>query len=414
MDVEILSVGEEILLGEIPDTNASHMARAMVALGLKPRHFQAVGDEIAEISAAFRLAFSRSQVVLVTGGIGPTEDDLTREGLCEAAGGIGLDFHPEVLQWMAERVGRRIEELSACNRKQAMVPHGAQILRNEWGTAPGLYLQHGGSHVFVMPGVPREMKGLLEKYVVPILREKLPGRGATRVKVLHCFGIPESNLNERIRDLMARGANPDVGTRVGYGVVSVRAVARGADEGEAQGRLDMVCAVLRERLADGIFGEDGDTLASVAARLLIEKRLTAAIAESCTGGMLSGTLTQVPGISAAFVEGLVVYSNAAKVLRASVPKEIVEAKGAVSPEVAEALAVGVRQGLAADVGIGVTGIAGPTGGTPEKPVGLVYVASSSRDGVEVLQRQLRGDRDQVRERTVQIALDLLRRTVMRL
>ncbi|MCX7804359.1 MAG: competence/damage-inducible protein A [Planctomycetota bacterium] len=415
MDAEILSIGEELLLGETVDTNSAWIARQLAGAGIRARRFQTVGDELAEIVAAFRLAISRSGLIVATGGLGPTEDDLTREGLCEACGGIGMEFHPEVLQWMSDRVGRPVESLAECNRRQAMVPRGAAMFRNEWGTAPGIYLERDGRHIFLLPGVPREMRGLFEKYVLPIVREKLvPRDERIIVRELHCFGIPESDLNQRIREYMRRGANPDVGTRVAQGVCSVRLVARGRTERDALGVLEPVERRIRELLGEYIFGQDGDTLASVCARVLLSKGLTAAIAESCTGGLLCGALTAIPGISRSFLEGAVVYSNEAKTLRAGVPAALIAERGAVSAEVAAALAEGIRKGLGADIGLSVTGIAGPAGGTPRKPIGLVYFGCSSRLGTETLQRKFPGERDLVRERSVQTALDILRRTAMRL
>ncbi len=415
MDAEILSIGEELLLGETVDTNSAWIARMLSCAGVKARHFQTVGDELAEIKAAFRLAMSRSGLIVATGGLGPTEDDLTREGLCEACGGIEMEYRPEVLRWMSERVGRPMESLAECNKRQAMVPRGAAMFRNEWGTAPGIYLERDGRHIFLLPGVPREMRGLFEKYALPIVREKF-ARGGERilVKELHCFGIPESDLNQRICECMRRGANPDVGTRVAQGVCSVRMVARGRTEQEAAEAMAQVESRIREALSEYIFGEDSDTLASVCARILLSKGLTVAIAESCTGGLLCGALTAIPGISRSFLEGAVVYSNDAKILRAGVPAGLIAEKGAVSAEVAAAMAEGIRKGLGADIGIGVTGIAGPTGGTPEKPVGLVYFGCSSRIGTETFHRRFPGERDTIRERSVQTALDMLRRAAMRI
>ena len=410
---EVLSIGDELLYGHITDTNAAWLARRLLALGLPVAHFQTVGDELSEIASAFRLALSRAEVVLATGGLGPTEDDLTVAGLAQALG-LPLECREEVLDQMASRLRRPKEQLTGPDRKQAYLPQGAAALRNDWGTAPGVRCLTGQERVvFLMPGVPREMEGIFETWIVPWLKEHGPRRLGVAMKHLHTFGVPEAVIGARIRELMRPGTNPDVGTRVSGGVVTVRVLARGESREEAEKIMAPVVVRVREALSDCLFGEDGKTLAEATADALLERRLTVAIAESCTAGLATAMLAGVPGISASLLEGAIVYSNEAKVRECGVRPETLAEHGAVSAEAARELAEGIRRRAGADFGLAITGIAGPTGDTPDKPVGLVLFAVAGPAGTEVAERRFPGhDRNVVRERAAHWALDLLRRAAL--
>ncbi|MFH0937913.1 MAG: competence/damage-inducible protein A [Planctomycetota bacterium] len=409
----LLTIGDELLLGEILDTNRLYLAQQLLPLGITVVCADTVGDEIADIVDAFKRALSRADIVLATGGLGPTADDLTMEALAKVFG-VDLVFHPEVMEQIAQRFNRPISELPPSNRKQAWVPRGARVLRNDFGTAPGVhYPTSAGQHVFLMPGVPREMKGLLAEHVLPFLRERFPSNHVIVIKTLHCFGIGESVLGERVKDLMQPGRNPDVGTRVNAGVVTLRLVARGATEAEAQATLQPALAIAREALKDGLFGTDDETLSSATLKALVSRRKTVAIAESCTAGLVAALLTDTPGSSAALLEGAVVYSNAAKIRACGVKPETIAAYGAVSAETARELAVGIRERAGADIGVSVTGIAGPDGGTAVKPVGLVYFGVATANGAQTFERRLPGrDRAMIRERAAMQALDLIRRAAL--
>ena len=414
MRTEILSIGDELLYGHVTDTNAAWLGRQLLALGLPASHFQTVGDEMPDIVAAFRLALSRADLILATGGLGPTEDDLTMEALAQTAG-VPLTHREEVLDQMAARFKRSKSELNPGNRKQALVPEGAAVLRNDWGTAPGVHFTtRDGKHVFLMPGVPREMEGLFRTWIAPYLREcASAGKRCVLVKHFHSFGLPESTAGERLKDLMRAGLNPDVGTRVAGGVVSVRVVAHGESPEAAQRLLDPVAARVREALGEQLFGEDDVTLPEAAARALLDRSLTVAFAESCTAGLVAAMLARVPGVSASLREGVVVYSNEAKTRYAGVRPETLAAHGAVSPETARELAEGIRERAGTDLAVSVTGLVGPDGGTPEKPVGLVFFAVATPRGTQVEERRFLGlDRNTVRERAAHTALDLLRRAVL--
>jgi len=410
---ELLSIGDELLLGDITDTNVGYMARHLRVLGIRVIHFQTVGDELPDVIAAFKLALSRADVILATGGLGPTDDDLTLEAVAHAVG-VPLEHREEVMDQMAARLKRPKEQLSGANRKQANIPKSAIVLRNDWGTAPGLRVPApNGKEIFLMPGVPREMKGLFETWVVPILKERFPNREVLCVKQVHTFGVGESYIGEQIKDLMAQGRNPDVGTRVQDGTCTVRIVARAKSEAEGQALIAPVLARIREQLKAGLFGEDDETLVDATAKLLLNKKKTVAVAESCTAGLLAGLLGRVSGISASLLEGAVTYSNEAKVRTCGVKVETLKAHGAVSEETAKELAEGIRKRAGADFGVSVTGVAGPDGGTTEKPVGLFYVGIAHTGGAQAHRYFFPGfDRNSFRERAAMQALEMLRRAIL--
>lgn len=407
---EILSIGDELLLGEIVDTNGPYMAQRLVPLGLSVGHYQTCGDDMDEIVAAFKLALSRSDVVIATGGLGPTDDDLTMEAVAQVFG-VPLEHREEVLDQMAARLKRPKDQLSGSNRKQALLPKGAHVLRNDWGTAPGVrYSTPDGKHVFLMAGVPREMKGIYGTWVVPFLKEHYTRGETIEVRHLAAYGIPESRIGERLKDLMGHGHNPDVGTRVSGGCCVVRIVARAKSKAEAETLLAPAVLRVREALKEGLYSEDDETVADATGRLLIERRKTVALAESCTAGLATSLLAGVPGISAVLRESAVVYANDAKVRACGVREATLAAHGAVSEQTACELAQGIRKCSGADLGVSVTGIAGPDGGTAEKPVGLFFVGIASAKGVVAHKFHFAGlDRNIFRERAANAAIDLLRR-----
>ena len=409
----LLSIGDELLLGEIVDTNMPFIARHLRELGILVIGTETVGDELPDIRAVFERAIARGDLVVATGGLGPTEDDLTLAALA-AALGVELEFRSEVLDQMAERLKRSVSSFSASNRKQACLPKGAEILRNDWGTAPGVHCRAaGGQHIFLMPGVPREMEGLLRERILPYLRTQVPSGQAVVLKILHAFGIPESIVGERLHARMQAGQNPDVGTRVGGGIVTVRLVAHGPTLESAQAVLAPALEQVRAALQEGLFGEDEQTLAGATLAALKSAGKTVAIAESCTAGLVAARLAEAPGASAALLEGAVVYSNAAKIRTCGVKPETLSVHGAVSAQTAGELALGIRLRAKADLGVSVTGIAGPDGGTPSKPVGLVYFGVATEKGVQTLERHYPGlARNTLRDRVAMQALDLLRRAAL--
>ena len=420
MRIELVSTGDELVLGEIADTNAAEIAAALEGEGLAVSRVTVVGDDREDIASAYREALARADVVIATGGLGPTEDDLAREALGTVMG-EALEASSSAERMIAERLGRPLLET---DRRQAMAPRGAELLENRRGSAPGLRATVGGGTIYILPGVPHEMRGMLREKVLPeIVRASRPsdrsaGRGRTfsarRYLVVH--GMPEAEVSRRLEGVAheKEDGTVRVGTRTRSGVITVRLRATAATGDGAARLAEEALEVARGRLGEAVAGEGDRTLAELVAEAALGKNLTLAVAESCTGGMIASALVAVPGISEALVEGTVAYSNGAKVRRLGVSEELIEQKGAVSPEVARAMAAGARERSGADLAVAATGIAGPGGGTEAKPVGLVYIATATRAGTEAIERRFRGARQVVRDRTTQTALWLLLEEARRL
>lgn len=406
MRAEVVSVGTELLLGQIVDTNAAYLARVLSDLGISLYRRTTVGDNMDRLLAALLRALNDADIVITIGGLGPTMDDITRDGLAAAMGDtLRMD------EAIAERLRRffrsRGMPVLESNLRQAMVPTHGRALDNPNGTAPGLLFEKDGKIGIALPGPPNEFIPMVENHVAPYLREKTGNVGTIRSKVLRVVGVGESVAEDKLKDLM-QDANPTVAPYAKVGEVHLRVTAK-ADTAEAAERLIAErAALVRERLGDAIYGEDEETLEQAVVALLKVRGQTVATAESCTGGLVAQRITDVPGSSAVFPGGVVVYSNEAKTDLIGVPAEMLARVGAVSPEVGQALAEGARRRFAADYGIGITGIAGPDGGTPEKPVGLVYMAVAHEGGCDVEQANFIGSRQIVRHRASTTALNMLR------
>ncbi|MGH7394823.1 MAG: competence/damage-inducible protein A [Candidatus Methylomirabilales bacterium] len=411
MNAEILTVGTELLLGQIVDTNAAFIAERLAEAGIDVYFKTTVGDNPARIEAAVRQALGRAQVVLCTGGLGPTEDDLTRDVVAKVTG-RPLRLNPAVLAQIQARFARRGIPMARNNERQAQVPEGALVLENPRGTAPGLLLRVDPEQtVVLLPGVPAEMRPMLTEIVLPRLREVYGLKGRIRSRVLRTTGVSESKVDELLGDLWAE-RNPTIALLARSGEIHVRLTAKAETEAELTHLLDGREAQVRERLGDIVFGRDEESLEVIVGRLLLARRLTLAVAESCTGGLVGHRITNVPGSSAYFDRGVVVYSNQAKTALLGVPAELIAAKGAVSAEVAAAMAEKMREGAGVDLALAVTGIAGPTGGSPEKPVGLTYIALAHSGGVAAHEFRFFTDRDLNKQRAAQTALDLVRRHLL--
>jgi nicotinamide-nucleotide amidase len=408
MDAVILSIGTELTFGQTVDTNSAWLSRRLAEVGIPVLMHATVPDDLEPIRAEIVRAAGLADLVIVTGGLGPTEDDLTRHALA-AAMGVELEFRAPMLEQIRAFFAARKREMPDSNRLQAMFPVGSEAVENTCGTAPGIHARCGKATVFVMPGVPREMQVMFERDLLPGLTAA--GGGAVILpRTLHTFGAGESDIGTRILDLMQRGRNPLVGTTAQQLIIGVRIHAHGQTRAAAEALLESTTDEIKRRLGPLVFGQDADTLAVAVGRLLKARGRTVATAESCTGGLLAGSFTDVPGSSAYFLDGVVTYSNAAKTELLGVPAELLARHGAVSPQVAEAMAVGCRARLHSDYALSITGIAGPDGGTPEKPVGLVYIGLADAAGCEVSERRL-GEtltRSEIRDRTCKLALDKLR------
>jgi len=412
MKAVILSIGDEVLTGEVADTNAAWLAERLVELGVEVSYHTCVGDVEDHIEQSLRYAARRVNLVVASGGLGPTEDDLTRHGAAKAAN-VTLELHEESLAAIEERFHRYGRPMPAQNRIQAMVPDGATVLPNTEGTAAGFVMRVGDAYAAFLPGVPREMRAMFDRGLAPFIT-KLPfERRAVRVERFHTFGVPESVVNEKLGSLMLRGANPLIGLRVSGGVISVKLLASGVDAKAAERVLAPAAEAVRQRLGEAIFGTGNDTIEAAVARLLEHHSKTIAVAESVTGGLIGHLLTNVPGISRFLREDLVTYSNEAKAELLGVPAEMLESVGAVSEEVARAMAEGVRKRAKADIGLSTTGIAGPTGGRPGKPVGLVYVALAAEADTRVERVTFVGGREVIKDRAAKYALNMLRLHLMK-
>ncbi len=407
----ILSVGEEILAGDVADTNAREVAEALRQRGLAPRLLCCAGDRVEDIAAALDLATRSAALVVVTGGLGPTRDDVTRAGLARAAGEDLVEDSTALDGIIAffQRLGRPMAE---SNRLQALRPQSARALPNALGTAPGLAMELHSATVFVLPGVPAEMRVMLEQAVLPWVEERCGAPApAARVKV-HAHGLPESEAGERIADLMERGADPQVGVTVAAGIITVTVTSRSGAAPAGRAEVERVAAEVERRLGACAFARDGETLEEAVVRLLLERDLKIALAESCTGGLVARLVARVPGASGTLLEGTVAYANEAKTRRLGVDAALIERHGAVSTEVALALARGAAVQAGAQVAVSTTGIAGPGGGSAEKPVGLVYFGLWLA-GREWARRVLfTGDRETIQLRAAHYALDLVRRGVL--
>ncbi len=399
----IIAVGDELTCGATVDTNSAYLSRRLCERGIATLRQVTVGDDAGAIAAAVSAAAGDAGVVLVTGGLGPTADDLTRQGLARAMGAKLREDRRQAERIAAFFAARR-RPMKPSNRAQALIPAGAEPLDNDCGTAPGIAARVGSAEVFVLPGPPREMEAMFEVRVLP----RLPSAGAIASRTLHAFGAGESDIGEEIADLMGREQNPTVGTTAEAGVITVRITATGGCRRAAEDAAEKIAGEIRWRLGELVFGAGGQTLAEVVGGGLRAAGATLAVAESCTGGMLGGMITAAAGASDYFLGGVTAYANRAKVALLGVDAGLVDAQGAVSGPVAEAMAEGVRRKLGADYGLAVTGIAGPAGGSADKPVGLVFIGIASGGGTSARRHIFGGDRDTVRRRAALAALNHLR------
>jgi len=407
MKAEIIAAGSELLTPDRVDTNSLFLTAELNKLGIEVTRKAIVGDNRGDIRDAFAQALARADVVIATGGLGPTEDDLTREAVAELLG-RKLESNPAVLRTIQERFRSIGRQMADVNARQAMVPEGAQVLENLRGTAPGLWLESEGRIIILLPGPPKEMEALFSRQVA----ERLATRaGGTRLveRDLRVAGMTESDLDQLIAPIYTK--YPDVHTTIlaAPGEIQVQPRIWAADVRAAEKLLDEMVERFTIALGDNLFTVKGESLEEVVADALIQNHATISTAESCTGGLVAERLTRIPGSSSYFLGGVVSYSNELKSAWADVPPELIQSRGAVSAEVAIALAEGIRLRTCSTLGMGITGIAGPGGGTSEKPVGLVHIALAG--GGAPRERGLRfpGDRERVRWQASQVALDMVRR-----
>lgn len=402
----VISVGNEVLSGATIDTNTGYLNGKLFSIGINVVSSYTVGDDIDSIVRVLKLASEDGDAVLVTGGLGPTDDDLTREAIAKFLGSE-LQFDEKLLKRIEKFFLDRRLQMPVTNKVQAYIPAGTKSLTNNVGTAPGIEVQVKGKLIFAMPGVPAEMKQMFEEAVLPELR-KSAGEQAIVVRKLNCFGTGESNIAELLGGIMERGRNPLVNSTAQCGVITLHIIATAKTKEKAEEKAESEEELLRGKLGEWVYGTGEQSLAEVVGEKLAGQGKRIAVAESCTGGTLAKLLTDATGASRYFMQGWVTYSNESKISELGVPGELIDKYGAVSREVAESMARCAREKSSTDFAIGITGIAGPSGASEQKPIGLVYISVDSDDKCESKRFIFSGSRDMVRFRAANAALNMVR------
>jgi nicotinamide-nucleotide amidase len=403
----IISVGNELLNGNTVDTNSNWLAGRLLTASIPVIYTCTVPDVVSDIKNAIENASAKADIILITGGLGPTDDDLTRDGIAQFLS-VKLEYHPEIEEKIKKFFAVRNYPMAEKNKIQSFLPAGTSEIENDLGTAPGIFCEKDKKIIASLPGVPSEMKQMFDKSILPRIG-KFAGGDFIVVRKVRCIGAGESAIAEMLGDLMSRDRNPLINCTVDCGIITLHIVARAKDKGKAAALaardIQRLCGILGKL----VYGLDEQTLSQVVGQKLLDMKKTLAVAESCTGGLIAKMITDVPGSSGYFLNGWVTYSNESKTSELGVKKELIEKAGAVSSEVAAAMAEGAREKSGADFAISITGIAGPDGGSEQKPVGLVYISIALPQGVET-EKHLFGprDRDFIRQRAAQTALNLLR------
>jgi nicotinamide-nucleotide amidase len=412
---EIIAVGSELLLGGRTDSNSLLITEELAALGIEVRFKSVVGDDRADIVRVLKTAVSRAKIIIMTGGLGPTVDDCTREAIAEAAG-RKLTRRKEAFRAMHERLAQWHRSPNKGQLRQALIPTGAGVVANPVGSAPGFWLSWRGATVVSLPGVPAEMTAMMRESVIPLFASQFAHRGHVgkpiKREVFHTWGLPEAEIDAKLHGLIPKNAPVDLGLLASPMGVLVSLTTK-PDREAASDMWAALSDSVRIRLGEWIFAEGADSMEVVVGRLLLNEHHMIALAESCTGGLIGHRLTQVPGSSAYVDRGIICYSNTAKIDLLGVPARLIQRHGAVSAEVAAAMAKGVRERSGVSIGLSVTGIAGPGGGTSTKPVGLVYVGLNANNGdAFTREHRFHGDRSVIKQRSSQAALDVLRRWLL--
>ena len=410
MNVEVISIGDELLLGTVVDTNSAYIARRLTGVGAEVTYKTTVGDDASMVENAVRQALERADVVIVTGGLGPTRDDITKRII---AGILNrpLVLDELILKRVKEHFERRNMEMPAINTNQAMVPKGAKAFASPLGTAPAIMIKEKNSLLVMLPGVPSEMKSLFDEHVLPAIAERAKGIVIVH-RTLHICGITESKIEQMLTGEVRGLARGEIAYLPQHTGVDLRLTARAVSKEKALKKIRNIEEKIEGVLGEAVWGKDDDTLEQVVGYLLSMKRKTISLAESCTGGLIMDMITNVPGSSSYFIGGVVAYSNEIKTGKLKVPKSFLKESGAVSKEVALAMAEGVRRYASSDIGLSITGIAGPSGATPDKPVGLVCLALAWEVGSASEQHNFLGSRRQIKEQSAVTGLDMLRRHLL--
>jgi len=411
LSAEIIAVGSELLTPTKTDTNSLWLTEKLNGIGIEVKLKTIVGDDRARLEETIRDALRRSDIVIATGGLGPTEDDITRD-VSAAAVGRELVFHEELVDDLRERFERWGREMPEINKRQAYVIEGATILPNPNGSAVGMAIEIGEKFFVVLPGPPRENQPMFENFILPKLREKA-GEIFVKRRILRVSGMGESAVDEAIAPIYTQYENPQTTILFNRSEIEIHLTAQNKTEAQADSLLEDVAKKIHDKLGAAVFAANGETLEEVVGKLLTKNKKTLSVAESCTGGLIGERLTDASGASGFFIEGVIAYANEAKIRTLNVSPELINQHGAVSAEVAEAMAKGIRERAQTDFGISVTGIAGPNGGSDEKPVGLVFIGYSDDAQTKSLKIILPGDRYLIRWRASSAALDFLRRKILK-
>ncbi len=408
MKVEILTIGNELTSGEVVDTNASFMAEALAQAGMDVAFITTTGDDPWRIQDALLRAQERADAVAVSGGLGPTKDDITASAAAQALG-LRLVMNKEILEDLRNRFAQRGMEMPASNAKQAFFPQQAEIIPNPKGTACGFVLRRPGKIFIFLPGVPRELKFLFRENVIPLLEKERKEKVVVRSSTLKVFGFTESGIADLLKDVDPASFSAALAYLPRFPENHVKITVKGTSADEVEGKLRLLEQIVREKLQGRVIASDAETLEEIVGQLLLSNEATLSVAESCTGGLVAHRLTQIHGSSGYLERGVVVYSNSAKTQMLGVPESLIAAQGAVSAEVVEKMAEGIRRLSNTTLGLAVTGIAGPGGGSEEKPVGTVFIALSASEGTVSKKYQFWGDRDQIKTISAYTAIDWVRR-----
>ena len=412
MRAEIVAIGSELVSGQGLDTNSQWLSRALEAHGIPVAFHTTIGDQLDDHVSTFRIAAGRAELVIMTGGLGPTQDDLTREALAATAQ-VSLREDPGSLEAIRRMFARRNRPMADRNKVQALFPQGAEPLPNRVGTAPGIWMELGPTTFACLPGIPSEMKVMFHEHVLPRLRRRGWINRSIIERKINLFGRGESDIEADALDLTARGRVPEVGITAHDATISLRIRGEGANEEEALRQTEATAALIHQRFGSMVLGEGALDVPEAVVAQLERTGATLATAESCTGGLIAHLITAIAGVSPFYLGGVVSYSNVAKATLLDVPSELMESYGAVSPEVAAAMARGARARLGADISISATGVAGPSGGSAEKPVGLVYLGLATAAGVQTRRLDIGPEqpRDIIQRRSAKIALNWVRLTL---
>jgi len=412
MNAQIISIGDELLIGQTVNTNASFVGAKLTDIGVEVKKVITTSDEMDAILSDLDTALQRSDIVIVTGGLGPTHDDITREAICRFFK-CGMREDPDVLEDIKERFNRFGRPLTPTNKDQAMVPECCEAIRNFNGTAPGFWIEQNGKIVAVMPGVPREMQAMMENFVIPNIKARYADklRQIVRLNIL-TTGIAESNLFDKLSPVDEVLKDVKVAFLPNLGGVKIRLTGEGSSLDEAREKVDAASQQVRLHVGRYVYGTGEDELSQVIGNLLKDRQMTIAVAESCTGGNISNMITDRSGSSEYFERGVIAYSNAAKVEILQVDEDLIQMKGAVSEEVALEMAKGVRSISGTDLGVSITGILGPKGATTTKPVGLIYIAVASHENAVVKKYNFGGTRLENKIRSTYAALELVRKFIL--